>query len=135
MERKQLDHLISQLEHHLECWKQFNNYLGLARSKKFEQEDENQFLEIKSVIAQELEMIFSMLEVQSPTKEEIHTLLSSASSVRALSEANEQVLRNMENQWHKTYIAWQSILGKLKVESRSLDAQSGWSRIFGRKKA
>lgn len=134
MERKQLDQLISQLEHHLECWKQFNSYLGLARTKKFEQEDENQFLEIKSVIAQELEMIFSVLEVQSPSKEDIHKLLSAASSVRALSETNEQVLRNLENDWHKTYIAWQSILGQLKVKHRDMDSQSTWSRLFGRKK-
>ena len=134
MQRKQLDQLISQLEHHLECWKQFNNYAGLARSKKFEHEDENQFLEIKSVIAQELEMIFHSIEVQSPTKEDVHALLSTASSVRALSEMNEQAVRNMENQWHKIYIAWQSILGQLKVKQRELESQSTWSKFFGRNK-
>lgn len=134
MQRKQLDQLISQLEHHLECWKQFNHFLGLARSKKFEHEDENQFLEIKSVIAQELEMIFAAIEIQSPTKEDVHGLLSTASSVRALSEMNEQAVRNMENQWHKIYIAWQSILGQLKVKQREMDSQSTWSRLFGRKK-
>jgi len=107
----------------------------LARTKKFEQEDENQFLEIKSVIAQELEMIFSVLDVASPSKEEIHKLLSAASSVRALSDTNEQVLRNLENDWHKIYIAWQSILGQLKVKHRDLGSQSTWSRLFGRKKS
>ena len=36
MQNKKLDQLISQLENYLECWKQFNHYLGLARTKKFE---------------------------------------------------------------------------------------------------
>ncbi len=40
MDKKKLDQLIVQLEHYLECWKQFNHYLSLARTKKFEEEDE-----------------------------------------------------------------------------------------------
>ena len=135
MQNKKLDQLISQLENYLECWKQFNHYLGLARTKKFEAEDENQFLEIKSVIAQELEMILASVEFGSPSKEEIHALLSSAASVRALSEQNEQGLRGLENQWHKIYIAWQSNLGQLKVKQRELEGQSRWSNLFGKKKS
>ncbi len=52
MRNKKLDRLILQMESHLECWKQFNHYLTLARSKKFNQEDETLFLEIKCVITQ-----------------------------------------------------------------------------------
>lgn len=133
MQRKQLEQLISTMEHHLECWKQFNHYLGLARSKQFQQEDENQFLEIKSVIAQELEMICAQVEFGSPTKEDIHVLLSSASSIRALSEQQEGQVRGIENNWHKIYIAWQSNLGQLKVKLREVEGQSVWSRWFKRK--
>ena len=52
---KKVEQLIAQMENHLECWKQFNQFVGLARGKKFGQEDESQFLEIKSVLVQELE--------------------------------------------------------------------------------
>lgn len=135
MQNKKLDQLILQLENYLECWKQFNHYLGLARTKKFEAEDENQFLEIKSVIAQELEMILAAVEFASPSKDDIHVLLSSAASVRALSELNEQALRTMESQWHKIYISWQSNLGQLKVKQRDLESQSRWSNLFSRKKS
>ncbi|HEY5911717.1 MAG TPA: hypothetical protein VJA21_14040 [Verrucomicrobiae bacterium] len=51
---KKVEQLVSQMENHLECWKQFNQFVSLARGKKFSQEDENQFLEIKSVLVQEL---------------------------------------------------------------------------------
>ena len=47
MHNKKLDQLIVQLENYLECWKQFNYFVTLARSKKFTAEDENQFLEVK----------------------------------------------------------------------------------------
>lgn len=132
MSNKKIEKLISQMESHLECWKQFNQYLGLARSKKFNSEDETQFLEVKSVLTQELEMILSCVECASPNKEEIHALLSGAPSIRYLSELNDGALRAIENQWHKIYIAWQSLLGQLKVKQQEIRSKSVWGRLLGR---
>jgi hypothetical protein len=127
MRNRKLETLILQMESHLECWKQFNHYLSLARAKKFTSEDEHQFLEIKSVLAQELEMILSSVECASPTKEDVHALIGSAPSIRYLSELNDGALRGVENQWHRVYIAWQSLLGQLKVQQHRLDAKSLWT--------
>ena len=44
-------------------------FINIARSKKFGAEDETHFLEIKSVLVQELERILAGMEVSSPTKE------------------------------------------------------------------
>ena len=63
------------------------------------------------MIVQELELILASIEVSSPTKEEVHALIGNAPSLRYLSEMNEGALRNIENQWHKIYIGWHSILG------------------------
>ena len=52
---KKLDQLVDQVENYVECWKQFNRFVTLARSKKFNPEDETQFLETKSILIQELE--------------------------------------------------------------------------------
>lgn len=133
MANKKLDQLISQLENYLECWKQFNYFINMARSKKFGPEDENQFLEIKSVITQELELILAAVECTQVSREDVHGLISSAPSVRYLSEINEGALRGVENQWHKIYIGWQSTLGQLKVQQRQSDSQGGFS-FFGWKK-
>jgi hypothetical protein len=108
--------LIAQVENYLECWKQFNRYLGQSRSKKFGDDDESQFLEVKSVLVQELELILSSVDVTSPSKDEIHTLIGNAASLRSLSEQNEGAVRNIESQWHKIYIGWHAILGQLKVQ-------------------
>jgi len=135
MEHKKLDDLILQIENYLECWKQFNNFISLASTKKYGQEDENQFLEVKSVLAQELEMIISGIEFTNPSTEEVHALLGGATSLRLLSEMNEGAFRNLENQWHKIYIGLQSILGKLKVQQRQVESKSVWSSLFGKKKS
>jgi len=133
MSNKKIDGLVLQMESHLECWKQFSHYLNLARAKKFEPEDEAQFLEVKSVITQELEIIIASIDITSPTKEEIHLLISQAPSIRYMSEQTEGNIRGLENQWHKIYIAWQSLLGQLKVQQRAEQSKGFFSSLFRKK--
>ena len=133
MHNKKLDQLVTQLENYLECWKQFNFFINLARSKKFGTEEENQFLEIKAVIVQELELISAAIECNSPSREEVHSLVSGAPSLRYLSESNEGSLRGLENQWHKIYVGFQAILGQLKVKQRELEGQSLLGSMFKKK--
>lgn len=118
------------MENYLECWKQFNSYLSQARSKQFEAEDEAQFLEVKSVLTQELELILASIEAENPSKEDILGLISSAPSIRYLSELNDNSLRGLENQWHKIYIAWQSLLGQLKVKQRQSANKGIFASLF-----
>jgi hypothetical protein len=118
MTLKEINQLVIQIETHIECWKQFNHFVNVARAKKFGPADENHFLEIKSVIAQEIELIFASVEVQSPSKEDIISLIGHAPSLRHLSEVGEGELRGIENAWHRIYISWHSVLGQLKVKQR-----------------
>jgi hypothetical protein len=133
MLNSKLDQLIDQMENYLECWKQFNRFIGLGREKRFSLEEDSQFLEVKSVLIQELELILASVEVASPTKEEVHNLVGSAPSLRYLTELNDGALRNLENQWHKIYIGWLSILGQLKVRQRQEKPKTGFASLFGRK--
>jgi len=134
MSHRKLDQLIDQVENYIECWKQFNNFVNLARGKKFSQEEENQFLDIKSILVQELELLLASIEVASPTREEIHALIADAPSLRSLSEANAGSLRNLESQWHRIYIGWHAILGQLKVRLRGEASKSAIGAVFGKKK-
>jgi hypothetical protein len=130
---KKIEQLVAQMENYLECWKQFNRFINVARGKKFNGQDENQFLEIKSVLAQELELILAAVQVQSPSKDEIHSLIGNAPSLRYLSELNEGALRNVEGQWHRIYIGWHSILGQLKARQNQEGAKSPFAAVFGKK--
>jgi hypothetical protein len=126
MNAKELNQLVAKIETHIECWKQFNHFINLARGKKFGPAEESHFLEIKSVIVQELELIFASVEVPSPSREEIHNLIGNAPSLRALSEMSEGALRGLETQWHKIYISWHAILGQLKVKQQAEETKTFW---------
>jgi hypothetical protein len=128
MTAKDLNQLVTQIETHIECWKQFNHFINIARTKKFTAADETQFLEIKSVIVQELEIIFSTVEMTQLSRDEIHALITNAPSLRFLSEMSEGALRGLESQWHKVYIGWHSILGQLKVKQRTEDTKAFWGK-------
>ncbi|MBI5385032.1 MAG: hypothetical protein HZA90_10140 [Verrucomicrobia bacterium] len=132
MRNKQLEELIVRLENYLECWKQFNHYMNQARFKKFTLDDENQFLEVKSIITQELELILAAIESGPVTREDVHGLISAAPSIRYLSETNESSLREVENRWHKQFITLQSILGQLKVKKKQLEQRSFWPALLGK---
>lgn len=135
MRNKKLDQLIDTMENYLECWKQFNQFMNLGRAKKFSQEDDTNFLEVKSLIVQQLEIIMAAVEVGSPTKEEIHSLIGNAPSLRYLSELSDGALRNLENQWHRIYIGWHAILGQLKVKQRNEETASAFAAFFSAKRA
>src|ERR1051326_331333 len=124
MSKSNVEQLILRMESYLECCKQFNTFMIMARGKKFGQEDENQFLEIKSVITQELELILSSIDCGPITREDVHALISSGPSIRFLSEMNENAIRAVETHWHKLFIGLQSILGQLKVKQQQTQTKS-----------
>lgn len=126
-----IEQVIRTLENYLGCWRQFSQFLNLGRSRKFRDEEEQQFLEIKSLIVQQTEAVFAAMEVPSPTKEEIHSLMTSTPSLRQVGDMNEGVIRTLESQWHKIYMAWHAILGQLKVQTQRQPESKGG--FFGRK--
>jgi hypothetical protein len=135
MNKPNIEELILRMESYLECWKQLHNFMAMARQKKFTQDDENQFLEIKSVITQEFELITSSIDAGAISREEVHSLIASGPSIRFLSEMNEGALRNVESQWHKLFIGLQSLLGQLKVKQQQTETKSFMKSWFRRKAA
>ena len=134
MKKSNVEDLILRMESYLECWKQLHGFMAMARQKKFSPEDENQFLEIKSVITQELELIMSTIDCGAINREDVHSLIAAAPSIRFLSEMNEGALRNFESQWHKLFIGLQAILGQLKVRQQQTSS-AGLKSWFGRRAA
>ncbi|MDQ3624195.1 MAG: hypothetical protein M3463_17185 [Verrucomicrobiota bacterium] len=132
MHYKNIEEFVLHLENYIECWKQFNQYVNLGRDKKFSRDDEIQFLEVKSIIAQGLEAITASAEKSGPRKEEVNALFANAPSLRYLSEMPDAAL-SVESQWHKIYLSLQSLLGQLKVQHNKQDKGAGWSLFSGKK--
>jgi hypothetical protein len=131
MNYRSLEEFVLHLENYIECWKQFNHYVNLAREKKFSRDDEHQFLEVKSIIAQGLEAIVASADKNGPKKEEVNVLFSNAPSLRFLSEMPDAV-QTVEAQWHKVYLSLQSLLGQLKVQQTRQEKGGGWN-LFGKR--
>ena len=129
MSNSNLDEFLNYLETYVECWKQFNQYVNLARSGKFTPEDEIQFLEVKSLITQGLEVVLAAVEQGGPRKDEVMALIISAPSIRHLAE-NEMSIATVESQWHKTYLTLQSLLGRLKVQQQKQEGEWKWGSLF-----
>jgi len=133
MKHSTLKEFILYLETYIECWKQFNHYVDLARTGKYTPEDEAQFLEIKSLITQGLEVILAAIDQGAPRKEDVMMLINAAPSLRFLAQ-HDHSIANVEGQWHKLFLVMQSLLGQLKVVQQKQAGQWGWSSLFGRKK-
>lgn len=131
MHYKNLDEFIVHLENYIECWKQFNHYVNLARDRKFSREDETQFLEIKSLIMQGLEAILASVDKGGPKKEDVQQLFQNAPSLRHLADMPDAAAQ-VESQWHRVYIGLQSLLGQLKVKQNQVEKPAGWS-LFGKR--
>ncbi len=142
MKTSKLDDLISQLEIYIENWKQLNYFITLARERRtaqdkkfFSPEEETQFLDVKSLLAQQLESILSFFPAENPpiNRDDIFSVITPLPSLRTIIEINEGTLRGIENQWHKIFIQLQSILGQLKVQRQEIKSKSFFS-IFSKKK-
>jgi hypothetical protein len=131
MNYRSINDFILHLENHIECWKQFNFYVNLARDRRFTDEDEQQFLELKSLITQGTEIILSTIENGGPQKQETIALFSASPSLRFLSDLPDAI-PSVETQWHRIYLTLQSLVGQLKVQQNKDGDKSGWS-IFGKK--
>jgi len=129
------DDLITQIQQYLESWRQITHFVGLARIKRFGATEEDQFLELKGIIAQELEMIWASGESSCPNREDVLEMMNNAPSIRYLSQLNEGALRNVENQWHQIYIRWHATLGHLKAKNTGTESHPGWTDFLRKKLA
>lgn len=139
MNKKELDEMISNLELYIENWKHFYQFLVLARDRRSAQdkkpftfEEENQFLDIKSLLIQQLETVLSYFPVESPPidREEIFNVVTPVSSLRTMTEIPDGTLRGIETQWHKIFITLQSLLGQAKIQRQKMESKSIISSLF-----
>jgi len=132
MKDKQLEKNIQNLEAFLETWKQFNHYLQRAfRGETFTDEDEEQFLDLKSVIAQEYETLMMSLAPDVERDEKALRILVDAPSLRSIRDSSEGMARRVEAEWHATFIRLQTALGRLKGRRIQLASVSTVGVIFG----
>jgi len=110
-----LEKNIGRLESLIERWKQLSQFLDRGfQPQPIEAQDEAAFLDLKSSIAREYELLMTTLGTISERDEKVLRLLNVAPSLQSLRELEEGVDKKVVGDWHAAFIAMQALLGRLK---------------------
>jgi esterase/lipase superfamily enzyme len=124
MRDRQLDKNIARLEALIEKWKLLSQFLDRGFQQNFTAEDEAAFLELKSQIAREYELMMTMLASMADREERALRLMNSVTSLAAFKDFPEGADRRIATEWHNAYIGWQALLGRLRGRQAQLTATS-----------
>src|ERR1043166_1415656 len=135
MRDRNLEKNISRVEAFVERWKQLSQFLDRGfQGQSFSPEEEGAFLELKSVIAQEHELLMTTL-ASGERDDKALKLLNTVPSLQSFKELPEGMAKKVAADWHNSYISLQALLGRLRGRQAQLAQISslsiGFKRVFG----
>lgn len=137
------------LERHLrllvlqtESWKKLHDFITYALDKSkpiISPEQERQFTEVRAILLQETEHVFTELNLVAELSGKSMNVLQRASSIRGVRELSGEETRRLESDWNAVFTKIGVVLGQLKSRRRELLGRSSLrhalSGIFRRKPA
>jgi hypothetical protein len=135
MRDRNLERNIARVEAFLEHWKQLSQFLERGfQGGASTPEEESAFLELKSTIAREHELLMTLLGNMVERDERPLKLMNLAPSLEMLKEMPEHMPRKLSTDWHTSYLAMQALLGRLRGQKAHLASisslQVGAKRVF-----
>jgi hypothetical protein len=135
MRDRNLERNIQRVEASIECWKQLSQFLDRGfKGESFAGEEEVAFLELKSRIAQEHEMLVVTLGSEMERDDRALRMMNSVPSLSAFKELPEGMSKKLATEWHSTYLGLQALLGRLRGRQAQLRGVStlriGLSHVF-----
>ncbi len=104
----------------IELWKKFNQiYKEAMKNSSVTDEEEELFLETKSVIARKFQTIVESLTVERATVDRTYDVINKIISLKSLPTFSEETLRRINNDWHQVYISLNRLLGHLEVQANA----------------
>lgn len=104
----------------LELWKKFDQIYKEAMGKaSITEEEEELFLETKSIVARKFQILVDSLPVDRPTIDRTFDVINQTISLKSISTFSEEALKRISNDWHQTYISLNRLLGHLEVQKDS----------------
>ncbi len=136
MRDPKLEKNIGRLELLIEQWKKMSQFLDKGfQQQPIEAQEEAAFLELKSNIAREYELLMTTLGTIAERDEKVLRLLNVAQSLQSLRELEEGMDKKVVGDWHSVFIAMQALLGRLKGRQATLAGISsfrmGVVRVLG----
>jgi hypothetical protein len=135
MRDRRLEKNIDRLEAFIERWKALSQHLEKGfQGSDFTAAEETEFLELKSAIAQDYELLLTTLGSEADRDERPLRLLNAVPSLHSTRELGEGMTRKLGTDWHSVYLGLQALLGRLKGRRAQLAAVSsvrvGFRRVF-----
>ena len=135
MRDRNLEKNIQRVEAFIESWRQLSQFLDRGfKGESFGGEEEVAFLELKSCIAQEHELLVVTLGSETERDDRALRMLNSVSSLAAFKELPEGMSKKLATEWHSTYLGLQALLGRLRGRQAQLKSVStfrvGMQRVF-----
>ncbi len=125
-----------------ESWKKLHDFITYALDKSkpiVSPEQERQFTEMRGILLQESEHVFSELNLVAELSGKAMNVLQRASSIRGVRELSADEARRLESDWNAVFTKVGVILGQLKARRRELLGRSvlvqALAGIFGRRAA
>ena len=113
---------IAKTKEFLDIWKRFNQMYKAAIGKSdISQEEEDLFLETKSVVARKFQMLADSLSIDRFTVDRTYEVINQLISLKSMSTMSEQTLKKIENDWHEAYISLNRLLGHLEAKKDNPD--------------
>jgi len=124
----------------VESWKKLHDFITYALDKAkpiISADQERQFTEIRAVLLQESEYVFSELNLVAELSGKAMNVLQRASSIRGVRDLGGEETRRLESDWNFVFTKIGVIQGQLKARRRELLGRSilaqSLARIFGRR--
>jgi hypothetical protein len=125
MRDRNLEKNIQRVEAFVESWKQLSQFLDRGfKGDPFTGEEEAAFLELKSRIAQEHELLAVTLSSEGDRDDRALRLLNSVPSLSAFKGLPEGMSKKLATEWHSTYMGLQALLGRLRGREAQLRSVS-----------
>jgi hypothetical protein len=135
MRDRNLERNIRRLEAFLERWRELGQFLERGISgMEFAPEDEAAFLDLKSAVAQEHEVIMTVVATSNERDDRPLKLLNLVPTLDVFRDMPEGMPRKIMNDWHNAFINLQALLGRMKGKQAQLAAinsfRVGARRVF-----
>jgi hypothetical protein len=111
---------IAKTKEFIELWKKFNQIYKEAMGKTaITEEEEDLFLETKSIVARKFQTLVDSLAIERSTIDRTYDVINQILSLRSISTLSEECLRKINNDWHQSYISLNRLLGHLEAQKDS----------------
>lgn len=114
MRDRKLEKNIARLESLINRWKELSQLLDRGfQQQGVEPKEEAAFLELKSSVARDYELMMTTLGSMADRDNRVLRLLNMAVSLQALGALEEGVDKKIVGDWHSAFLGMQALLGKL----------------------